>query len=453
MAEKRLYIGKMSSSKIQFFKRFIALITGTSLLLLSACGTASGTAQSETKAANRHVTITLWTWQSTIKDFTSAFERSHPGIHVKVENVGTNDEEYLQLVNAITARSGIPDVVYIDNNAIQQFAVSRQLRNVDDLGFRSISKDFTPSSLDAVTLDSHHYGLPISAGPMVMFYNTRVFAKADIAAPPATWEEFEQDARKIAALHDGSSMICDTGDPGLFESLLWQAGTKPFSVKHKDISIRFDQPGAQKLIRMLQRLLDDRLIDTKTPTWSEDWYTALSKDSVGTILSGAWMSTTLKKNVKNGSGHWRVAPLPQYSAAGKAGAENGGGALVLPSGSDGAKVSAAYEFARWYAHEGGVRVNIKQNGIPPLKSIFSDKDYLAARDPYFGGQQTHRVFATAEAQVLPGWQYLPYMEYGNQIAKDSLGRAYQHEMSLQAAVKQWKRSLEAYGRQEGFTVR
>src|SRR3989449_7525348 len=46
--------------------------------------------------------------------------------------------------------------------------------------------------------------LPILSSARAFFYNKDLFAKAGIAAPPKTWDEFTADAKKITALGNGT---------------------------------------------------------------------------------------------------------------------------------------------------------------------------------------------------------------------------------------------------------
>jgi multiple sugar transport system substrate-binding protein len=48
------------------------------------------------------------------------------------------------------------------------------------------------------------YGFPILASARAFFYNKDLFAKAGLAAPPKTWDEFVQAARRIQALGGGT---------------------------------------------------------------------------------------------------------------------------------------------------------------------------------------------------------------------------------------------------------
>ena len=428
-----------------------AVVAVSMIAGFSGCGATSNTGGSTD--ANGVTEIALWTWQSTIQDFVKPFEKSHPNIKIKVSNVGANEDEYMQLTNALSAGRGIPDLVYLDFNAVHQFAISDQLRNVNDYGWDNIKGNFTAAAQRNVTVGGSPHGLPISSGPMVMFYNQDVFSKAGISSTPTTWDEYRAAAQKIADLPGNAHITNDTGDGGFIASMLWQAGATPFSVDGSTIGINMNGKNVKKFTTMWQQMLDDKLIDTSTTGWTDEWWRKLDDGSIATMLTGAWMVSSMEKNLSQTKGSWRMAPMPQYAAGEHANSENGGGALAMPKGSDDAKAKAAYEFAEWYAHGDGVQANLSQGGIPPLKSVLNDAEYLGQTDDFFGEQKTHEVIAKASKNVLPDFEYLPYMAYANSIAVDSIGQAYHGKTTLQKALVQWGDSLKTYGEQEGFTVK
>ncbi|MBT1175798.1 sugar ABC transporter substrate-binding protein [Bifidobacterium sp. LC6] len=428
-----------------------ATIAALSLLATAGCGSTSS--ENSTHSSSGTTEITLWTWQSTINDFVTAFEKTHPNIKVKVTNAGANEDEYMQLTNAINAGRGIPDVVYLDYNAVHQFAISDQLRNINDYGFGSIRGDFTKAAQNNVSVGGSPYGLPISSGPMVMFYNQDVFAKAGVTTAPTTWDEYRAAAEKIAALPGDAHIANDTGDGGFITSMLWQAGAQPFSVDGTNVSVNFSGKNVKKFTGMWQSMLDAKLIDTSTTGWTDEWWRKLDDGSIATMLTGAWMVSSMQKNLSQTKGSWRIALMPQYAAGEHTNGENGGGALALPKGTDDAKAKAAYEFAEWFAYGDGVKVNLAQGGLPPLNTVLTDSDWLNEKDSFFGGQATHQVIATASNDVSTKFEYLPYMAYANSIAVDSIGQAYHGKITLQNALVQWGDSLKTYGQQEGFTVK
>ena len=55
-----------------------------------------------------------------------------------------------------------------------------------------------------------------------------------------------------------------------------------------------------------------------------------------------------------------------------------------------------------------MKVNLAQEGIPPLKSTLGDPQYLAQTDDFFGGQKPHTVIAQASKDVRTDIPYLSY---------------------------------------------
>lgn len=63
--------------------------------------------------------------------------------------------------------------------------------------------DFLPSVYDPYTLlDGRRYGLPYDGDTHVLFYNTAIFDRFDLA-PPTTWDEYDEAARVITEGGDG----------------------------------------------------------------------------------------------------------------------------------------------------------------------------------------------------------------------------------------------------------
>ena len=51
-------------------------------------------------------------------------------------------------------------------------------------------------------LAGKQYGLPVAASVRALFYNKDIFARAGIAAPPATWDDLIADAKRVKALNE-----------------------------------------------------------------------------------------------------------------------------------------------------------------------------------------------------------------------------------------------------------
>ncbi|MEU6778395.1 extracellular solute-binding protein [Nonomuraea angiospora] len=58
---------------------------------------------------------------------------------------------------------------------------------------------FTPAALSAYQIDGKTYGLPTDIGLVGFWYNKKLFAKAGVTQPPATWSAFLEDVKKLKA--------------------------------------------------------------------------------------------------------------------------------------------------------------------------------------------------------------------------------------------------------------
>ncbi len=94
-------------------KRFI-LVT----LVLIMVGISGFAADSYPKYTGKPTTITMWAWTSNEDYSIAEFEKVYPNIKVKWENF---DVHYEKFHTALSAGSGLPDVVMIEYSYAPQF--------------------------------------------------------------------------------------------------------------------------------------------------------------------------------------------------------------------------------------------------------------------------------------------------------------------------------------------
>lgn len=75
--------------------------------------------------------------------------------------------------------------------------------------------------------------------------------------------------------------------------------------------------GMQRYIQFVQKLIDEDLVDAKTPNWSDDWNRELNDGTLASLTIGAWMPINLMTGAPDQAGNWRVAQLPQWRKARK----------------------------------------------------------------------------------------------------------------------------------------
>ncbi len=181
-------------------------------LVLSACGTAATpteepaaagpAAQEPTEAeapAAEPVTITYWHTMSDpetaqLELVVAAFEETNPGLTVETTRFAYDDFKPALL----TALAGgeAPDTARMDIAWVSEFADQGALLQLDTAmpDFESIASGTFPGPLSTNFWQGHYYGLPQNTNTQVLLWNEEMFSVAGVDGPPATIDEFAEDA-------------------------------------------------------------------------------------------------------------------------------------------------------------------------------------------------------------------------------------------------------------------
>lgn len=394
-------------------------------------------------------TITYWSWTPSGEEQAAAFEDEYPNVKVEFVNVGTGEDHYTALQNAIKAGRGGPDVAQVEYRALPQFALQGSLADLSGYGFEEFEDDYTASTWESVHVGDGIYGLPQDSGPMAMFYNKEVFTQYGIEVP-TTWDQYVAAARKLHAADPTKYIASDAGDAGFTTSLIWQAGGRPFTTENeRDVTVNLQDDGTKRWTALWNQLIEGRLV-TNITGWTDEWYRALGDGTIATVVAGAWMPGILMESVQAASGKWAVAPIPTYDGKPTT-AEHGGSTQSVLKQSGSPDLAAA--FVRWLNHEqASIDVFLESGGFPATKADLESSEFQGFSSPYFGGQKINEVLTTAATQVSAGWEYLPYQLYAETIFSDTAGQAYVNNSDLNAGLRAWQDALVEYGNQQGFSV-
>ncbi|NUR88954.1 MAG: extracellular solute-binding protein [Nonomuraea sp.] len=167
-------------------------------VLLTACGTTAP--QSQTSQGPKKVTIEYWNlstteplktyWADVIKQYMS----EHPNVTIK--NVAIENDAYKPKLATLTQSGKVPDLFATWGGGVLKQQIDAGL--VKDLSDLS-GAGFTSASLAAYQFDGKTYGLPTDIGMVGFWYNKKLFAKAGIDQPPATWAALLDDVGKLKA--------------------------------------------------------------------------------------------------------------------------------------------------------------------------------------------------------------------------------------------------------------
>lgn len=135
----------------------------------------------------------------TVKALLPEFERRHPGLRVKVQQIPWS-AAHEKLLTAY-AGDAMPDVFQLGNTWIAEFVALRAAEPLDAFVADSGShlEDFFPGILDANRLNGQLFGIPWYVDTRVMFYRKDLLAGAGFAQPPRTWGEWLDAMERLRA--------------------------------------------------------------------------------------------------------------------------------------------------------------------------------------------------------------------------------------------------------------
>ncbi|MFF4326206.1 extracellular solute-binding protein [Streptomyces sp. NPDC001591] len=180
-------------------RSFLALsgLTVLSASLSAACGDGGS---GPVSAADGKVAFAWWNIATTepgkslFPQLSTAFTAAHPNIVIKTTSL--ENEAFKSKLAAVTSSGRLPDVFQTWGGGVLRQQVDAGL--VEDLtDVFGRASDLTPVSLQAYRFEGRTYAVPYDVGMVGFWYNKKLFAKAGITAPPATWAKLLEDVGKL----------------------------------------------------------------------------------------------------------------------------------------------------------------------------------------------------------------------------------------------------------------
>ena len=414
---------------------------------LAACGSPSSSTGSTTSSGP--VNLTFWSWVPGIDKSVADFNKSHPNIHVTLNNVGSGSVEYDKMYTAIKANNE-PDLGQVEYQYLPSFETTNALVDMSQYGASDAKSDFVSWTWNQVTLGNAVYAIPQDTGPMAMFYRQDIFTKYHIPVP-TTWAQYADDAVKLHAAN-ANEYITDfpPKEAGWFTSLMWQDGGHMFGINGQSWKVSVNNPASQQVAAYWQTMLDKKLVKTDAD-FANGWYQELQNGTVATWISAVWGAGTIASNAPKSSGAWRVAPVPQWKTGGTVNGNWGGSTTVTFKSTKHPK--EATQFAVWLnTNESSVDEMIKGAAIYPANQASLSSPLLNSPQPFYGNQVIGQVFKAGSTQVDVNFQWGPtinqvYTDMGNNFANAVNGQG-----TLSDALNATQQSTVSFMQKQGFSV-
>lgn len=336
------------------------------------------------------VTVTLWSWSPvapTMKEMVAAIEKAHPDI--RVQATIEPHTPYFTALKAAGASGTLPDLIGLPPGAFTQ-EYRPDLQPLDaiaaDAWGADWEKNFAPALLTQARLgnpkdDQHFYMLPMEAEVLNIWYNRAAFSKADIASPPASFDDLVADAAKLKKA--GFIGFYQGGGTPLFDNWVYMQIAAQTDLegllKAENGAAVWNQPGLLEAAKIWQRLFTEHVVQAgalsalQYPTGAN----LFAAGRVGMISLGSWwlQETHLSKNaaLTTMSGYGKFF-FPAVTAGGSASPPLGGVDIGWGLTKNAAKSPEVESAAKIVLKElisgAGVQVAINQlNDLPAFSGV------------------------------------------------------------------------------------
>jgi multiple sugar transport system substrate-binding protein len=405
-----------------------------------------------TKACKGHgVQLEAWIWVPGIYRTVDVFNETHPGVCVKLDDVGAGDTEYVKLTDAIKANSGVPDVAEVEFDELPSYEITHSVVNLVPYGADKYKNDFAPFAWKEVSQGSAVYAMPGDSGPMDLFCNAKELARYHVT-PGATWAAF---AKAAAAFHKadphGYLTVFDPEDMQYLVSLMGQDNAFPFSWSGgSKVTVNFTGTNQMQFANYWQRLISAGYVkaaaDFQNAFWSD-----LNNGTYACWATSAWGPSYLAPNLTSVSlGDWRTYPLPQWKTGADVAANWGGSTYPVFTASK--HPAQAAEFSEWMngtMQSWKIMYTPPSSLFPTFLPLLDNKAFVLSSIPATGKTAIFNQAAAAAPHVAAvSWP--PFMTYF--LALTTTSNVINGKGTLPGDFKQLQSIMTSYAKSQGFTV-
>lgn len=281
----------------------VALIAATVLLgaglALSGCAATQG-APTLDKAAK--VTLTWWTGQTSkpqaaLEALAADFTKEHQNVTINVSSGASTTDKLLEKLTAAFATTKYPDIAYAFGNWTGKLAASGKTLNLTEAMSKPEAKwdEFPAAARETSTPDGKIIGVPALVGNLSLVYNPKLFDKAGIGYPTAswTWADFRAAAKALtdpSTQTFGTALQISGGETTTWQlwPQLWQLGGE---IVDKQGNATFNsEAGVTSLATWQQMAVADKSVFIDQTDMKADPLFADGK--LGMMITGPWSLQT-----------------------------------------------------------------------------------------------------------------------------------------------------------------
>ncbi|MBW8349456.1 extracellular solute-binding protein [Bacillus sp. IITD106] len=382
----------MTKRKVFSFLTIIMLV-----LSMVGCSKSSSGGEKDGK-----VTLTLWYWNRSIDDeLIKKVSEQFPDITIKAQKID-GGEYKTKLQTALTASTGAPDIVGLNDWVTEFLPNHDKFVNLLDYGADKIKGDYLEWKWNfGLTPDQKNLiALPMDTGPTALFYREDLFAEAGLPTDPeevtkelATWDDYIAAAEKLQSATDAK--MFDTINRVFTQSL--SQGDKAYFDENDNF---IGDTGNIKESWDRAITVHKKGLAANTEGDGPEWNAAMNNGQVASFIGAVWMKNILKDAAPDTAGKWRIARAPGGDG------NNGGSFIGILKSSK--HPEEAYKVIEWMMNpENQLQSYVTMDLFPSTPSIFEDEKMSNPED-FFGNQETTKVFSESAKNVKPRYFGVDY---------------------------------------------
>ncbi|MGD2127164.1 MAG: sugar ABC transporter substrate-binding protein [Desulfobacteraceae bacterium] len=247
-------------------------------------------------------------WNKSLNEGMNIFHKQYPNIKVRLEPVSYKEKETKYTVESAAGRA--PDVFHVHAFSLPMFFSKGFAKDLtpfiekEDPGFLEA---WYPLPIDLMQYEGKVQAMPGDYMTMVLFYNTEMFKAAglDPNAPPKTWDDFLEYAKKLTRDTDGDGKVDQWGfgtvgakSPGFslrFGPFLWSFGGDYLTPDMKRSAL--DSSEAREAFKFFVELYTKHKVVPPglTAMNPQEVRTQLAQKKVAMIMGSGWTPPIVNK--------------------------------------------------------------------------------------------------------------------------------------------------------------
>ncbi|MFO1217216.1 MAG: sugar ABC transporter substrate-binding protein [Burkholderiaceae bacterium] len=308
-----------------------------------------------------------------VAELLTAFEREHPGVRVRVEQLPWT-AAHEKLLTAF-AGDALPDVAQLGNTWLPEFVALGALAPLDERIAAAAdidAADYFGGIWDTNRVDGRLYGLPWYVDTRVLFYRRDIAAAAGVEQPPRDWAQWLLALRAVKR-HVGAerfAMLLPLNEYDPLVALALQQGGAEALVRDGGRYGNFRGEAFRRAWGFYLSLFDQQLAPPASDNEIANLYHEFARGYFTYYIGGPWQIGEFRRRLPPQlQASWATAPLPGPDGPGASTA--GGSSLAIFARSP--RKQAAWALMRYLSRPAvQQRFYALSGNLPPRRSAWAD---------------------------------------------------------------------------------